>query len=105
MAENDLKLTPVSGKGSTRDSKMGTFEHDLKIQINKLVKECEDHGIPIFVAFYSDVEKYFFQGLMPEEIGTPEVASQYGKFDEFFKTCVGFNKEENFKSSIHRVSE
>ena len=106
MADSNIKLVPVEGKViSSKESKMGTFEHDLKIQINKMVKDCQEHNIPIFIVYYSETEKYSFQGVMPEEIGTASVSNQYGKFDEFFKTCIGINKEENFKSSIHKIPD
>lgn len=92
-------------ESGSSDRKVDTYEHNLKIQLNQLVKDCLEHNIPIFIAYYSDTEKYIYNGVMPEEIDKPELYHQYGKFDEFLRTCIGFNKEEALKSSIHKIEE
>ena len=36
---------------------------------------------------------------LPEEIDKPEVESEFGRFKEFLRTCMAFNKED-FKPTI-----
>lgn len=69
-------------------------KHELKINSNRLLKECEEAEIPIFIAYFIPGEGYVYQGLLPEEIGTENVSSEYGRFTEFLKTCIGFNQAD-----------
>ncbi len=101
-----MKLKEVSGKKETKGTviqrKVSSYEHNLKILINQVVKDCDKNGIPIFIAFYSPNEGYVYNGVLPEEIVSDEVdvSSQYGKFYAFLRTCIGYNKEEFLKSSL-----
>ena len=69
--------------------------HEIKIATNRLVKLAEETQVPIFVAYFdSQKEDYQYNGVFPEEIGTDDVKNQYGKFYEFLKVCIGFNKAD-----------
>ncbi len=104
-----MKLKEVSGKRENKDSivkrKVSTYEHDLKILLNRVVKDCAENAIPIFIAFYSPNDGYVYNGVLPEEIDDEEidVSSEYGKFFEFLRICIGYNKEEFLKSNLIRT--
>lgn len=111
MSEKDteLKLKEVSGQRDkspiVTTKKSETFEHELKIALNKLVREAGAAGIPIFTAYYSQDEGYVFNGMLPEEIGTDSVKSEYGRFDQFMRICLDFNKEDAFKAERITLSD
>lgn len=75
--------------------------HTIKIMTNQLIKECERAKVPVFVAYHvRDAKgrgKYQYNAVLPEEVG---VNSEYGKFQEFLKTCLGFNKEDYLSPEI-----
>ena len=77
-------------------------EHKIKIMMNELVREAAKEGIPIFGLYYSEKEGYVYNGMLPEELG---VESEYGKFNEFLRICMGFNKEEFFKTQRVQVEK
>lgn len=99
MADN-TNLNYVEGKA--KEGKTSEKEHEIKISANRLVREAGNAGIPIFVAYYSETEGYVFNGMLPEELG---VESQYGKFNEFMRTCIGFNKDEAFNPKHIKTCE
>jgi len=68
--------------------------HAMKIASNQLIKLAEENKIPVFVAYYDPKKGYQYNGLFPEEIDSLDVTSQYNRFYEFLKVCVGFNKED-----------
>lgn len=82
---------------SQKSKKVESAEHNIKIALNQIVRDAGRAGIPIFTVFYTEEEGYVFNGILPEEIGTDNLKSEYGKFDEFLKTCIGFNKEDELK--------
>lgn len=97
-----IKLRPVSEGQKNTDSKRS---HAVKIATNQLVKIAEDNDIPIFIAYYDPSRGYQYNGIFPEEIGTPDIASQYDRFLEFLKVCIGFNKEDNIPTIRKKEEE
>lgn len=81
----DEKRVHIKGK-TKKDT-----EHNLKILVNRLVKSCKEEQIPMFIAFYSEKDGYQYNGVMPEDVG---VSSEYGRFIQFLRTAVAFNKED-----------
>ena len=69
--------------------------HAVKIAVNQLVKLAGENDIPIFIAYYDPRRGYQYNGLFPEEIEAPDVADQYGRFMEFLKICISFNRDDN----------
>lgn len=69
-------------------------KHDIKIGINRLLKDCEQAEIPIFLTYYLPGVGYVYHGLFPEEMQSEQLQSEYGRFSEFLKTCISFNKED-----------
>ena len=53
-------------------------------------------GFPVFVAYYVQGKGYQYNAQFPEEIGTPELVPEFGKFNEFLRVCMDFNKEDYF---------
>ena len=102
----NVNLKEVSGKREKKSSvvrkRVNDYEHVLKTTFNAIAKEAKKQGVPFFAAYYSETEGYVFNGVLPEEIlePTPDVESQYGKFAEFMKTCMGYNKEEFLGSEV-----
>lgn len=80
-----------------KSKKVETAEHNIRIALNQVVRDAGRAGIPIFTVFYTEEEGYVYNGILPEEIGTENLQKEYGKFDEFLKICLGFNKEEELK--------
>ena len=74
----------------------GELHHKINMSAKKFYRECEDNNIPVFVSYYLPGKGYQYKAKFPEEIATPEVQSEYGKFKEFLKVCIGFNKEDYF---------
>ena len=68
--------------------------HQIKISSNQLVKLAEDSQIPIFVAYYDPQKGYQYNGVFPEELDAEDLASEYGRFYEFLRVCIGFNKAD-----------
>lgn len=68
--------------------------HNIKITTNQLIKHCKNAEIPMFLTYYIPGTGYVYQGLFPEDIDTPNVESEFGRFVEFLKTCVKFNQED-----------
>lgn len=84
-------------KVSNMDEKdSNNLNHNIKMAAKSFCRECENNNIPVFVAYYLPEKGYQYRATFPEEIGTPEVESEYGKFKEFLKVCIGFNKEDYF---------
>ena len=69
--------------------------HDIKITTSQLVRKCENAKIPCFVAYLVPGKGYQYNAVLPEEIG---VESEYGKFQQFLKTCLDFNRADYFPS-------
>lgn len=84
---NEVNVTTES-----KDAKQAV--HDMKIGINRVIKDAQEAEVPIFIAYYSPSQGYIYNALFPEEIGTKEAESEYGRFLDFLKTCVGFNRED-----------
>lgn len=101
----DTGLREVSGQRGDINpvikKKVNSFEHDLKIQINAMCKEAKRNGVPIFIAYYSPSDGYVYNGVIPEEIEDAEdIKSEYGKFYEFLRICMNYNREEFLGSEI-----
>ncbi len=91
-------------KNSVVTKKCNTYEHDLRIDVNKMTREAKEHGIPIFIAFYSPLDGYVYNAVLPEEVEDENLAkdleSEYGKFNKFLRICMDFNREEFLGSEI-----
>ena len=73
--------------------------HDIKIKANQLTKECQKAGIPMFFAYYNpekpEGKRYQYAALFPEEVAPGEEArSEMGKFKEFLRVVLGFNRAD-----------
>lgn len=68
--------------------------HDVKIGVNSLIKTSEAAQIPIFIAYYVPGKGYVYDGMLPEELNSPDLKEQYGKFWRFLQLCLDFNKED-----------
>ena len=71
---------------------VGAPYHVINMEIKRLCQKCEENSIPIFIAYFLKGRGYKYRSIFPEEIGTESVQSEYGKFKEFLKVCIGFNK-------------
>ena len=92
--DEDLILEPIEDDFDESGGEV-LSEHSFKIKANKLVRDAAASKIPVFVAYYSQNEdKYIYNGMLPEEVGCE---SQYGKFYEFLRLCMNFNKDETIK--------
>ncbi len=102
MTENELKSVSGKRENPGAEKKVNSYEHQLKIAVNQMVKDARKNGIPIFIAYYSPTEGYVYNGAIPESITNPEadVSSEYGKFNAFLRVCMGYNKEEFLKSKV-----
>lgn len=77
------------------------LRHDIKIKANQLAKECKMAGMPFFLSYYNDElpmgQRYKYAAMFPEEVNQPEkVKSEFGKFVEFLRVIIGFNKADYF---------
>lgn len=92
MEEEDTlqDTTPVSE--SRR--KINELYHRINIGARNFCKECERNGIPIFLAYFLPGKGYRYRAAFPEEIETESVKSEYGKFKQFLKVCIDFNKND-----------
>lgn len=75
--------------------------HDVKIYTNQVVRTLRENNIPVFIAYYTPDKGFQYNGCFPEELPDKEAASSLstacgGKFFEFLKLCIGFNKEDYF---------
>ena len=87
------------------DKSVAKKMHEIRIATNRLVKLAEETDIPIFIACFDPQYKdYQYNALFPEEVGTEDVKSEYGKFDEFLRICIGFNKEEFMPKIVKKKS-
>lgn len=77
-------------------SESSTKKHEAKIMTNQYIKKCQEMGLPVFVAYFVPGKGYQYNAYFPEEIGTPDVKSEYGKFNEFLRVCIDFKKEDYF---------
>lgn len=92
--DNFENLVEVSNEESLKGTPVKRA-HDVKIEVNNLMKIANDSKIPIFVAYYAPGKGYIYDGLFPEEIEDAEdLKEQYGKFMKFLKVCIDFNKED-----------
>lgn len=87
---NDTNDTSVTRE--KKDAKQAA--HDMKIGINRIMKDAQEAEVPIFIAYYNPTQGYIYNALFPEEIGSKEIESEYGRFLDFLKTCVGFNRDD-----------
>ena len=92
--DNIQELSIEEGDNEEKTSSMDKT-HDVKIGSNRLIKLAEECKIPIFIAYYDPQKGYQYDGVLPEEVQTTDSRGQYGKFIEFMKICIGFNKEEH----------
>lgn len=96
--EEDIdNIQELSVEESDNEEKTNTMDktHDVKIGSNRLIKLSEERKVPIFIAYYDPQKGYQYDGVLPEEVQTTDVHGEYGKFIEFMKVCIGFNKEEH----------
>lgn len=77
-------------------SEVAEKKHEAKIMTNQYIKKCQEMEIPVFVAYFIPGKGYQYNAYFPEEIGTQEIKSEYGKFNEFLRVCIDFNKEDYF---------
>lgn len=91
LSEETGKGEHKAGRAKKPDSRLGTFEHDLRINLNRIVKECGENGIPIFTAYYGEHEGWVYNAIFPEEVG---LLKEYGKFNKFLAIVIGWDKEE-----------
>lgn len=101
MELNDVKKATngwvsVVNEDTKKDSEIS---HELHMRVKNLCKYCEENGVPVFIAYYLAAKGYLYRGVFPEEINTEDVLSEYGKFKQFLKVCIGFN-EEDYKPQI-----
>lgn len=75
---------------------MNELHHTANQIAKHYCKSLEELGIPVFTAYYVPQKGYRYKAIFPEEISNPELASEYKKFNEFLKVCIGFNKEDYF---------
>lgn len=68
--------------------------HEIKIAANKIVKMGEENNIPVFVVYYDPKKGYQYNAVFAEELESPDLESQYGRFKDFLKICIGFNKQD-----------
>ena len=80
-----------AGRAKKAKSRLGTYEHDLRININRMVKECEENDIPIFIAYFGEHEGWVYNAILPEETSHTE---EYGKFNKFLAIVIDWDKEE-----------
>ena len=88
-----------AGRAKQTKSRLGTYEHDLRITINRLVKECEENDIPIFVAYLGEHEGWVYNAIFPEETSHEE---ETGQFSEFLATVIDWNQDKNLKQVVIR---
>ena len=81
--DNFENLVEVSNEESLKGTPVKRT-HDVKIEVNNLMKIANDSKIPIFVAYYAPGKGYIYDGLFPEEIEDAED----------LKVCIDFNKED-----------
>lgn len=90
IREKKGKNSHKAGRASKPKSRLGTYEHDLRININRIVKECEENDIPIFVAYYGEHEGWVYNAVFPEETGHETEAK---KFNKFLAIVIDWDKE------------
>lgn len=90
---NVVALTPVTNEDKFLGSP-AKRSHAVKIEVNNLMKIAEENKIPIFISYYAPGKGYVYDGLFPEEIESPDLYEQYGKFMKFLKVCIDFNKDD-----------
>lgn len=81
-------------KKATISNETKNKTHQIKISSNRLVKLAEDSQIPIFIAYYDPQNGYQYNGVFPEELDADDLKSEYGRFFEFLKVIIGFNKDD-----------
>lgn len=90
-----------AGRGKRAKSRLGTYEHDLRINVNRMIKECEENDIPIFIAYFGEHEGWVYNAIFPEETSRE---SEYGKFNKFLAIVMDWDKEEAL-SQISVITE
>lgn len=68
--------------------------HEINLEAKNFYKKCFRNNVPVFISYYIPNKGYQYRTAFPEEIGTEEVASQYGKFKKFLQICIDFNKKD-----------
>lgn len=99
IVEKKGKMNHKAGRAGKSKSRLGTYEHELRININRMIKECEENDIPIFVAYLGEHEGWVYNAIFPEETSHDE---ETGKFTEFLATVIGWNKEKSLKQIVVR---
>lgn len=92
--EKKGKVRHKAGRAGKPKSRLGTYEHGLRININRIVKECEENGIPIFIAYLGEHEGWVYNAVFPEEVGETE---EFGKFNDFLRIVIGWDREKALK--------
>lgn len=67
--------------------------HFAKLKMNTFIRQLTLANIPSFVAVYIPGKGYQYNAVFPEELEMNDCDSECGKFNEFLKTCINFNKE------------
>ena len=99
-----IKMAQIEGQREDevvikKSKKINSPEHAIKIALNQLVRDAGKAGIPILTIYFSlEDNGYVFNGILPEELGLEELKPQYGRFDDFLRICMGFNKEDAIKA-------
>lgn len=91
-----------AGRAKKAKSRLGTYEHDLRININRTIKECAENDIPIFIAYLGEHEGWVYNAVFPEETSHDEEA---GKFNKFLAIVIGWDKEESLKQISTRKDD
>lgn len=87
--EEDI-LNSMEQKPLTQSEK----EHYINMLSKDFIRKCEECGIPAFLAYYLPIKGYRYKAIFPEEIDNENVQSEYGKFNQFLKVCLGFNRKD-----------
>ena len=78
--------------------------HKIKIDATRVVRECKEAGIPIFLTYYVPPNEeegrkkgyYDYIAVLPPEIDDPSVQSETDRFNRFLETTLDFNKDDYY---------
>lgn len=95
MEGEDLNFDEDFEKATKKKSgKTNAGAHNMKIASNDFVKKAKENRIPALTIYYDPKNGYKYNGIFPEEIGSEELKSQYGRFYEFMRVCLSFNQDD-----------
>ena len=97
------------------DMSIKDMRHDIRIKANQLAKECKMAGMPFFLAYYNDKaqdgQRYKYAAMFPEEVYDEKkedsdlIKKEFGKFIEFLRVIIGFNKADYFPVISDKMEE